>query len=237
MYRLLLVDDDPMLADLVSHVLGKDYRITPAASLGEAYKLVEADAEVYDLVLLDVSLPDGEGYLLCARLKEIERYRNIPVLFLTGHAQISDKVLGFTVGADDYITKPCSIEELRMRIKARLKGGAVAAAVPDGQLRKGGLRVDLESGEAFLALEEKGEHSLGLTPLELQLLAHFMKNEDRVFTRTQLSKTVWGETSEVDQDVVESHVAQLRAKLVESSYTIAGVFDGAGFKFTLLQKR
>src|SRR5438309_7475539 len=118
MYRLLLVDDDPMLSALITRVLGKDYRITTAPTLAVAERLVEK--EVYDLVLLDVSLPDGEGYRLCARLRTLEGYRQVPVLFLTGHTY-PDKDLGLQLGADDYITKPCSIDELKSRIKSRLQ--------------------------------------------------------------------------------------------------------------------
>jgi DNA-binding response OmpR family regulator len=225
-YRLLLVDDDPMLAPLVSHVLGKDHLVTSATTLAEAQSIVET--QVFDLVLLDVSLPDGEGYMLCTRLKELESYRDVPVLFLTGHANISDKVLGFTLGADDYITKPCSIEELRMRIKARLKN---TAGTPDSKPSKGALRVDVGSGIAFVATDRE-ERPLMLTPLEFQLLAYFVQNEDKVFTRRELTNGVFGQNAGVGQADLEGHVSKLRDKLAETAYTIAALFDGAGYKFT-----
>jgi DNA-binding response OmpR family regulator len=130
MHRLLLVDDDPMLGPLVTRILGKEYNVSRAETLKAADELVAK--ETFDLVLLDVSLPDGDGFEFRSKLRAMGKFRDVPIVFMTGHSDLVDKETGAPVPAEDYIVKPCSVQELRERVRTALAGRAPRAAVSKG---------------------------------------------------------------------------------------------------------
>lgn len=230
MYRILVVDDNQTVADMVTAAMGANYQVTRASSLGEAEKAVGAGK--FDLILLDVGLPDGDGYKFCAQLRNASATQNVPIIFLTGKLEISDKVMGFSLGADDYITKPFSMEELRVRVDARLRR-IKDIKEGEGNFVKGDLKLNVESQRVYLVAGSH-ETQLDLTPIEFKLLLYLARNEEQVFDRDHLIHKVWGSEIHVSRRAIDSHISNLRKKIAGSSYTIGSV-HGVGYKFTLRQ--
>ncbi len=227
MRRLLIVDDNTDIQELIAAVLGASYQISRALTLAEAEKLVEAGR--YDLILLDVSLPDGESYPFCAKLRNVDATRHVPIIFLSGKGGISDKVLGFSLGADDYITKPFNIDELRARVEARLRFSQQIREA-EALVVAGDLRIDVNSHGVYL-LSSQGETRLDVTPIELKLLAYLARFEEQVFDRDHLVREVWGEGTHLSERAVDSHMSNLRKKIGGSAYTVMSI-HGQGYKFT-----
>jgi two-component system, OmpR family, phosphate regulon response regulator PhoB len=203
---ILIVDDERDLLSLLEFNLRQaGFETSLAASGEEAFR--ELRRRVPDLVLLDLMLPDISGTEVCRRVKSDPRTKHVPVVMLTAKGEEVDKVVGFELGADDYVTKPFSVRELVLRLKAVLRRGAAAPAErpPDAI---GPLRVDVEAHRAFVADEE-----VTLTPLEFKLLTTLMARAGRVQSREQLLSDVWEMSSELETRTVDTHVKRLREKL------------------------
>jgi DNA-binding response OmpR family regulator len=228
--RVLVVEDEGDLARVVKrHVedIGCLVRIAPS---GES-ALEAAASQEFDLVLLDVMLPGIDGLEVCRRLRARQQY--MPVLMLTARSSEIDKVLGLETGADDYLTKPFSVQELLARIKAifrRMDALAVSRTTPERVIDvAGGLRIDPTTREVFL-----NDRPIPLTHKEFDLLRHFAENPGRVYTRAQLLDAVWGYSHEGYEHAVNCHINRLRAKIEpnpsEPQYLLTAW--GVGYKFT-----
>jgi two-component system, OmpR family, phosphate regulon response regulator PhoB len=204
---ILVVDDEPTLREALVDALEADgFRVVAAADGREA--LTQFRAERPDLVLLDLMLPDLSGTELCARIKSDPRTKHVPVVMLTAKGEEIDRVVGFEVGADDYVTKPFSVRELVLRVRAvlrRSRGGRAEERPPESV---GPLRVDLDAHRAFV-----GGAEIQLTPLEFKLLTTLMARLGRVQSREQLLEDVWEMSSELETRTVDTHVKRLREKL------------------------
>jgi two-component system phosphate regulon response regulator PhoB len=203
---ILIVDDERDLVSLLDFNLRQAGFETCVATTG-AGAMTEARRRQPDLVLLDLMLPDVAGTEVCRQLKADQRTRHVPVVMLTARTEEVDRVVGFELGADDYVTKPFSVRELVLRIRAvlrRAQGGADERA-PE---RLGPIRVDAEAHRAYVAEEE-----VPLTPLEFRLLTTLMARAGRVQSRDQLLNDVWDMSSEVETRTVDTHVKRLREKL------------------------
>src|SRR5512138_235179 len=204
---ILIVDDE---RDLVS-VLDFNFRQagfeTRLATSGQEAEQ-QLRRQVPDLVLLDLMLPDISGTEICRRVKSEPRTRHVPVVMLTAKSDELDRVVGFELGADDYVTKPFSVRELVLRVRAVLRraGGAAADAPPPEAI--GPIRVDADAHRAWVEGVE-----VTLTPLEFRLLATFMARAGRVQSREQLLTDVWEMSSELETRTVDTHVKRLREKL------------------------
>lgn len=207
--RVLVVEDEGDLARVIKrHVenIGCQVRIAPT---GESALEAAATSE-FDLVLLDVMLPGIDGLEVCRRLRARQQY--MPVLMLTARSSEADKVLGLETGADDYITKPFSLRELIARVRAmfrRIEGlddrtGMRAAPINIGD------RVIIDPAAREVRVDEQ---IVPLTHKEFDLLLHFARNPDRVYTREQLLDAVWGYTHEAYEHAVNCHINRLRAKI------------------------
>jgi two-component system phosphate regulon response regulator PhoB len=163
---------------------------------------------VPDLVLLDLMLPDVSGTEICRIVKSDPRTRHVPVMMLTAKGEEVDKVVGFELGADDYVTKPFSVRELVLRIRAVLRRAGTTAPSTAALDPVGPLRVDVDAHRAYVADEE-----VVLTPLEFRLLVTFMSRVGRVQSREQLLTDVWEMSSEIETRTVDTHVKRLREKL------------------------
>jgi two-component system, OmpR family, response regulator len=206
--RVLVVDDEPNIRDLVEVALRfHGFTVTSARTGEEALR--HAREARPELIVLDVMLPDADGFELCRRLRADGD--EVPVIFLTARDAPSDTVTGLTLGGDDYVTKPFSVDALVARIRAVLRRT---------QDRRGGtgresdvLRVaDLELDESRWTVH-RGGTALDLSPTEFRLLAYLMRNAGRVLTRTQLLENVWGWDHSGNSQVVETYVSYLRRKL------------------------
>ena len=206
--RVLIVEDERDLARVLKrHVEGIGCEVQLAATGEEAVALGH---EEFDLVLLDVMLPGIDGMEVCRRLRSLKRY--MPVLMLTARSSDIDKVMGLEAGADDYLTKPFSVQELLARIKAifrRMDAMSSAQAAREHPLEVGdGIRIELGTREVRV----RGQ-PVDLTQKEFELLLHFVQNPGRVYSRAQLLDAVWGYNHDGYEHAVNCHINRLRAKI------------------------
>ncbi|MCL6423011.1 response regulator transcription factor [Brachybacterium sp. JHP9] len=204
--RLLVVDDEPNIRDLLATSLRfAGFEVFTAATGNEAIR--EATENQPDLVVLDVMLPDMDGFTVTRRLRD--RGEQYPILFLTAKDDTKDKVQGLTVGGDDYVTKPFSLEEVVARIRAVLRrthGGSEDAV--DSSLVVGDLRLDEDSHEVY-----RGSIAIDLSPTEFKLLRYLMLNAGRVVSKTQILDHVWDYDWSGEVGIVESYISYLRRKI------------------------
>jgi two-component system phosphate regulon response regulator PhoB len=204
--QVLIVDDERDLVRLLEFNLQQAGFETAAAYTGmEALDRVRQ--RVPDLVVLDLMLPDISGTEVCRQMKASPRTRHVPVLMLTARTDEVDRVVGFEVGADDFVTKPFSVRELVLRVRAILRRGSGADA-DQARDQVGPIRVDPEGHRAYVEGEE-----IALTALEFKLLTTFMSRLGRVQTREALLQDVWGVSSDLQTRTVDTHVKRLREKL------------------------
>ena len=204
---VLIVDDERDLVSLLDFNLRQAGFETFAANTGEqALGLVRR--RVPDLVVLDLMLPDVSGTEVCRQLKGDARTKHVPVLMLTAKGEELDRVVGFEVGADDYVTKPFSVRELVLRVKALLRRATPRSGSERPPESVGPIRVDVEAHRCYVAGQE-----IELTPLEFRLLTTLMARLGRVQSRDQLLSDVWEMSSEIETRTVDTHVKRLREKL------------------------
>ncbi len=220
--KILIVDDDKNISELLRIYLVKEGYQPLIAFDGEEALSVFAD-ERPDLVLLDVMMPKLDGWQVC---REIRRMSNTPVIMLTAKSETFDKILGFDLGADDYIVKPFDAKEVLVRIKAVLR--RVNPKMSDvKEVSFDNLTVNLSN----YVLTVKGEN-IDTPPKELELLFHLASNANHVFTRNQLLDEVWGFDYYGDSRTVDVHIKRLREKLegVSDQWALKTVW-GVGYKF------
>lgn len=221
-WRILVVDDDPALAEMVGLVLeAEGYEVAFCGEGGRAFERFREERP--DLVLLDVMLPGKDGIAVC---REIRSESDVPIIMLTARTDTTDVVAGLEAGADDYITKPFKPEELMARIKTRLRRSEPAAVE---HLLIGDLVIDVAGHEV-----RRGSTTIPLTPLEFDLLVALARKPWQVFSRETLLEQVWGYQHPADTRLVNVHVQRLRAKVEkdpdrpEIVVTVRGVGYRAG---------
>ena len=188
------------------------------------------EEEKFDLVLLDVMLPDGDGYQFCSLMQANDKTRNIPVIFLTSKGAAPDKVLGFSVGADDYVVKPIEPLEFRARVAAKLKKRERDQRDAEF-LNLGDVQINSAAQRAFV-VENGRKRDLNLTPIEFRLLTCLARNEEQLFSREQLLDTLWGTDVHVFPRSIDTHISKLRKKLGSKAYRIQSV-HGTGYRFSM----
>ena len=204
--RLVVVDDEPNIRELLATSLRfAGFEVHSAGDGASALRLVrEVDP---DLVVLDVMLPDMDGFTLTRRLRE--KGHHVPVVFLTARDDTSDKVTGLTVGGDDYVTKPFSLEEVVARIRAVLRRTRPGDGdADDATLRYADLELDDDGHEV-----RRAGRTIELSPTEFKLLRYLMLNAGRVLSKTQILDHVWQYDWGGDANIVESYISYLRRKI------------------------
>ena len=225
--RVLVVEDERDVAELIRYNLSKEgYDVIVAPTGADALK--EARATRPDLVLLDIMVPHLNGWEVCRRLKHDAETHNIPVIMVTGRVEEGDKVLGFEMGADDYVTKPFSPRELVARIRAVARRGQPPAAEKKVLVKIGDLEIDRYRFEVRV----KGR-PVELTPKEFELLAILAGAPGRVFGREELLDAVWGRDGFVEPRTVDVHLARLRAKFTTARLPVPAIetVRGVGYRF------
>jgi DNA-binding response OmpR family regulator len=218
--RILLADDEQDLREILAGMLEDRFEVIQAENGRIA--LQKAIEFVPDLIILDVTMPEMKGTEVCQKLKAHPATRTIPVIMLTAHAEVPDRVKGLELGADDYICKPFHPEELQARIDARLRSTQVQ--VDARQVRKlGNLSVDPTTRELKIDGRE-----LKLTALECDLLQYFMARVDRVVTRKELLGALWPDAV-VTHRTVDTHVANLRKKVSGFDHEFESI-HGTGYR-------
>jgi len=215
---ILIVDDEQDLVSLLDYNFQQSGFATAVARSGEE-ALAAARKKRPDLVVLDLMLPDISGTEVCRQLKSDEKLKAVPVLMLTAKADEVDRIVGFELGADDYVTKPFSVRELILRVRAILRSRHPLPEAPTGGTRSVGLiRIDVAAHRCFVKDVE-----VSLTAMEFKLLLTLMERTGRVQSRDQLLADVWGITAEVETRTVDTHVKRLREKLGDARDSIETV--------------
>ena len=224
MKKILVVDDEPTLVATLKYNLERDgFQVITAEDGESALNLARSHRP--DLVLLDLMLPGLDGFQVCRILR---REMQAPILMLTAKGDEIDKVVGLELGADDYVTKPFSMRELLARVRALLRRADIR---PEGErevLTSGDLSVDLAKREAT-----RSAQAVPLKPKEFELLAFFMRNRQRAFTREQLLNQIWGYDYAGDTRTVDVHVSWLRQKIEDQPQKPARIVTvrGLGYRF------
>lgn len=223
--QILVVDDEPDISALVAYHLAREsYRVRTAASAPEAIRAIESEPP--DLVVLDLMLPGFSGLEVLRQMRSQDAWREIPVILLTAKREESDRIEGFRVGADDYISKPFSPQEVVLRVGAVLRR---VRQTPPGRggkvLRAGPFTIDIDAARATVS-----GRPLDLTPTEFRLLQVLMERRGRVQSRRQLLEAAWGVTARITTRTVDMHVQRVRTKSGDAADWIETV-RGFGYRF------
>ena len=223
-HRILVVDDEPDITALVAYHLARvGYRVSTATTGPDALRA--AREERPDIVVLDLMLPGVSGYEVLRELRQRPETREVGVILLTSRREETDRIKGFSLGADDYLTKPFSPQELTLRVAALLRRLQAPAVAAGSSLIEGPLIIDRASHRVTLDGEE-----LQLTATEFKLLSMLVERRGRVQTRPQLLEAVWDAQPDIQTRTVDMHVQRLRAKLGELGDLIETV-RGFGYRF------
>ncbi len=221
--RILVVDDEPDILSILVYQLSREgYSVSTAVTGRSAIQT--AHEEVPDLVVLDLMLPELDGYDVLSRLRDHEKTRDIPVILLTARSTEDERLRGFEKGADDYVTKPFSPREIVARVKALLKRTQALPVAASSTIRHGNIGLDRDAHRLFVDGEE-----VELTRIEYRLLAAFLERSGRVQSRRQLLQAAWDTNAQIETRTVDMHVARLRAKLGDSGRMIETV-RGVGYR-------
>jgi len=229
MSRIVVVEDESAIAELISiNLRHAGHEVTIAATAEQAQRAI--DAVLPDLVVLDWMLPGQSGLALARQWRAAERTRELPIIMLTARSEESDKVAGLDAGADDYLSKPFSTNELMARIRAVLRRKAPEAL--EDVVEVAGLRLD-PSTRRISRRVEGVDVDLKMGPTEFRLLHFFMTHTERVHSRAQLLDRVWGDHVFIEERTVDVHVKRLREALTPAQ--AAGMIEtvrGAGYRLT-----
>jgi two-component system OmpR family response regulator len=218
--RLLLVDDEESLVELLRDAFRfAGYEVSVARSGREALRMLESDPP--DLAVLDVNLPDLDGFEICRRIRRDGS--TVPVIFLTARDDPSDLGTGFTRGGDDYVTKPFSLEELNFRIQAVLRRSLGAAPATE-RLRCADLVMDVDAHRVW-----RGDREIELSPTEFRLLRYLLINRGTVLSKAKLLEHVWSYDFGGDANVVETYIGYLRRKVDLAEPKLIHTVRGFGY--------
>jgi len=222
--RILVVEDESSLALLLVYNLESEGFQVEHVDRGDEAELRLAEAPP-DLVILDWMLPGVSGLEICRRLRARDDTRDMPVIMLTARGEESERVRGLSLGADDYVVKPFSMDELKARVHALLRRARPERVA--SRLTAGDIDLDRETRRV-----KRGGREIHLGPTEFRLLEYFMEKPGRVFTRAQLLDSVWGMSAEIDERTVDVHVGRLRKALIRSrEKDPIRTVRGAGYSF------
>ena len=223
--KILLIEDEPDIRKTLEYNLSREgFDVVCASSLSEGKNYINTNQ--FSLILLDLMLPDGSGLDLCRELKTDSDKKLTPIIILTAKDDEVDKVVGFELGADDYVTKPFSVRELILRVKAVLKRGNTKSENLEVQRQFGDLVIDVDSHEVYVDNEP-----VTLTALEFKLLRQLVDRRGRVQSRDQLLSDVWGYSADVTTRTVDTHIKRLREKLGAMGKYVQTI-RGVGYKFS-----
>ena len=227
--RVLVVDDEKLIVKGIRFSLEQEGMEVDCAYDGEeAYNM--AKEKEYDMILLDVMLPKMDGFEVCQAIRE---FSDMPIIMLTAKGDDMDKILGLEYGADDYITKPFNILEVKARIKAimRRTTGSTKKETVSAVIEKGDLKLDCDSRRLFILGKE-----INLTGREFELLELLVKNENKVYSREKLLEMVWGKDYPGDVRTVDVHVRRLREKVENNPSEPKYVHTKWGVGYYYIQK-
>ncbi|MBL4986114.1 response regulator transcription factor [Bacillus safensis] len=226
--KVLMIDDEKEILELINTVLTREGidRVITASTARDG--LTKFHQEQPDLVILDIMLPDGEGYDICRQIRETS---HVPIIFLSAKGEESDKIVGLAIGGDDYITKPFSPKEVAYRVKAQLRRlSYLKSSQADPVIKKGPFELNEQQAELT-----KNGAVIELTPKELLLMTYFLQHPNRIISKETLYQTVWGEDFFGSDNTVMVHIRRLREKIENSPSTpeFLVTVKGLGYKFVV----
>jgi len=222
---ILAIDDEKDIVEAIEYNLSKEgYKVLKAYD-GDT-GLLTAQNKLPDLIILDLMLPGLDGTEVCKRLKKDPKTANIPVIMLTAKSEVTDKIVGLEIGADDYLTKPYSMRELIARIKTVLKRYGAVAEKTESMIRFPGLEIDVDRHIVSVAGKP-----VELTAKEFLLLKYLAENKERVYSRDKLLDSVWGIDAAIETRTVDVHMRRLREKL-KTAAPYLKTLHGVGYKFS-----
>jgi DNA-binding response OmpR family regulator len=228
-HQILLIEESPESQSAVERSLvGSPCSIVIAENLNSALSKLEKGS--FDLIILDVDLPDGDGIEFCGNLQTSEKHRHVPVLFVSRKAEVTFKCKAFSSGADDYIVDPFEPLELKARVEAKLHRLG-QRRVDDTTFKRGSLTLNVPFQKAFV-FDEGRQKDTGLTPIEFKILYLLAKSEGRIFTRSELLGEIWGSEPQVLEHNLYTHVYALRRKLMSMGNCIQSV-PRVGYRFVV----
>ncbi len=222
--KILIVDDEKDIVEFIQYNLEQEgFQVITAYNGKEAIELIK---EKPDLVILDVMMPGLDGYEVCKKIRAKEKYKSIPILFLTAKSSEQDEVHGLDIGADDYITKPVSIKKLIARIKSNLRRRDISSIVETNSIIEvGPIKIDRDKYVVYL-----NEEKLIFPRKEFKLISHLAEKAGKVVLRDQILKNIWGEDVYVGDRTIDVHIRKIREKLGDFSSLIETV-KGVGYRF------
>lgn len=226
MASILLVEDELSNQRIVGACLAQ-HEIVMASTLKDARRFIAEKS--FDLIILDVQLPDGDGFSFLVELQSLPATQNTTTVMLTGKTESSDKVTGYSLGADDYITKPIDTVVFKARIEAKLRKRDIQKD-QEAVFKKDGFTFSLDKQSVTFESSE-GKKLIEMTALEFKMFLYLIKNKDRVFSREDLISAVWSDNLNISDRTVDSHMSHLRKHLAGSSLKVQAVY-GAGYKLT-----
>lgn len=222
MEKILVIEDNKDYQFLIQTCLSPEYKVILASTGKQGVDLAREFKP--DLILLDIQLGEIDGFEVCHLLKGQKETANTPIVFLSSRGDTHSKVMGFDLGADDYVQKPFEAEELKARVKVRIKQNQVRKeGTPSFELQ--GLRIDFLGHRVYIQ-----EKEVAFSALEFKLLSFFVRNPDRVLSREKILNNVWGVDTFVTDRVVDSHIRSIRKKLGPFKDHIESIY-GEGYRF------
>lgn len=222
---MLVVEDNAEMRILVEAALD-EYQLTFSSTLKDAKEAITK--KKFELILLDLGLPDGDGLKFLAELSATAETKDIPVIILSGKSETVNKVMAFSIGAEDFISKPFDPLELKARVTAKLRKSEKLQQLSE-VLRIGDLKIDVLKQKVWIQKQADTE-AVDFTTLEFKLLLNFARAPERVFTRDFLLNEVWGMNVSITDRTVDTHIGHLRKKLAHSHTKIETVI-GSGYRF------
>lgn len=230
MNRILVVEDSHEVQVLLRCALAASYFVDFADSKRQAMQFVEQRR--YDLVLLDLILPDGDGIDICEALRKSKLNSQIPVMILTVRDALTDKIRAFAAGSDDYLVKPLDLLEIRARVEAKFRRMSMERRQDSDIYILGDLKFDKTFLRASLIEENGKEADLMLTPIEFKILYYLAKNQNQIRSRFDLLNSVWSDNVTVIQENIYTHISSIRKKLNSRRHYIQ-CLPRIGYKFSV----
>lgn len=222
MEKILAIEDSKDYQALIGAALNSDFKVSFASTGKEGIQLAQEVKP--DLILLDISLGEMDGFEVCHLLRSQKETINTPIIFLSSREDTHTKVMSFDLGADDYVQKPFQAEELRARIRVRIRQHQLKNELKM-EFQQSGLKIDFLSHRVFIDNKE-----VDFSALEFKLLSFFVRHPDRVHSRDKILNSVWGQDTYVTDRVVDSHIRSIRKKMGPYKVQIESIY-GEGYRF------
>lgn len=229
MKSILVVEDSEEIQMILKHAMSAEYRVVCTTNLEQARLSIYNNK--FDLILLDLSLPDGDGLHLCSELKKSDLYCDIPVIILSAKNSLKEKAEGFQLGIEDYVTKPFDPSELKIRIESRLKKISEFKKHSD-QIEVGNLMLDLSSRSISCITDNK---NIDLSTKEFAILVYLAKHAEEVKSRQEIIEAVWGQGRHMTNRTIDSHICRIRKKIASDVLSIEAI-TSSGYKLSVTQK-